>query len=308
VGNTVDPEEIIKESGAEILRLWVSHEDYGQDLTISKEMITRLSDTYRRFRNTIRFLLGNLNDFDPAKDAVGVKDMTPLDQWALNELNTLVEKCVAGFEAYEFFKVYHALNNFFAHQLSATYLDILKDRLYTGKVDGVKRRGAQTVIYEITKTLCGLLAPIASFLAEETYSYMPGPKKESVFLTEFPTPKAEWRAPKIAEDFAKLLEVRAAMSKELEELRRQKTIGSSLDAAVKITVPAAYKQVLEAYQKHLREFFMVSEFSIVQGDKIGFEAGKATGEKCERCWHYDPLTGKDPKHPGICPKCIEALT
>jgi isoleucyl-tRNA synthetase len=308
LGNTVDPEEIIKESGAEILRLWVSHEDYGQDLTISKEMITRLSDTYRRFRNTIRFLLGNLNDFDPSKDRVAVAQMTPLDRWALGELNELIEKCTAGYENYEFFKVYHGLNNFFAHQLSATYLDILKDRLYTGKPNGVKRRASQTVIYEITQTLCGLLAPIASFLAEETYSYLPGPREESVFLTDFPKIQNEWRAPEIQSDFAKLLEVRAAMSKDLEELRRQKIIGSSLDASVKITAPESHRKVLETYKPFLREFFIVSEFQILAGDKMSFSAEKSSGIKCERCWHYDPLTGKDPAHPGICPKCIEALT
>ncbi len=308
VGNTVDPEDIIKESGAEILRIWASHEDYGQDLTISKEMISRISDTYRRFRNTIRFMLGNLNDFDPEKDRVAVKDMSPLDHWALHQLQELIDKCTVAYDAFEFFKVYHGLNTFFAHQLSATYLDILKDRLYTGKVNGVKRRAAQTVLFEITRALTGLMAPIASFLAEETYSYLPGERKESVFLTTFPAGRPEWKVPPINDDFTQLLEVRAAMSKELEELRRQKSIGSSLDAKVKIIVPPALRKVLEAYTPHLREFFMVSQLAIADGPALKIEAAKADGVKCERCWYYDEDTNKDSRFPGVCPKCVEALS
>ncbi|MBX3022609.1 MAG: isoleucine--tRNA ligase [Bdellovibrionales bacterium] len=308
VGNTVDPMEIIKESGAEILRLWVSHEDYGQDLTISKEMIARISDTYRRFRNTIRFLLGNLYDFDPAKDQLPYQEMTPLDRWALHQLNELTEKCTAAYDAFEFYKVYHGLNNFFAHDLSATYLDILKDRLYTGKVDGLKRRAAQTVLYQALNTLCGLMAPIASFLAEETYGYLPGEKKESVFLTDFPQARAEWKAPQVAADFAVLLEVRAAAQKEMEELRRQKVIGSSLDAQIKILAPDGIRKVLEAYRPSLREFFMVSQFEISPGLELKVEPAKAEGIKCERCWHYDMNTGKDARFAGVCPKCVEALS
>ncbi len=308
LGNTVDPAEIIKESGAEILRIWVSHEDYGQDLTISKEMITRITDTYRRFRNTIRFLLGNLNDFDPAKDQVPVAQMTPLDRWALHELNELIRKCTAAYEAYEFYKVYHGLNIFFAHTLSATYLDILKDRLYTGKANGTKRRGAQTVLYHTVRTLCGLMAPIASFLAEETYGYIPGEKEESVFLTDFPVARAEWDHPGVASDFGILLDIRAAVSKELEELRRRKEIGSSLEARIHIAAPENMWKVLEAYKNDLREFFIVSQLDFSAGAELKVTAAKAEGVKCERCWYYDKETGKDPRFPGVCPKCIEALT
>lgn len=308
VGNVVDPEEIIKESGAEILRLWVSHEDYGQDLTISKEMMGQISDTYRRFRNTIRFLLGNLSDFDPATDQVAYKDMTPLDQWALHKLGGLIDSSTAAYDAYEFYKVYHGLNTFFALDLSAAYLDILKDRLYTGKIAGVKRRAAQTVLYKTLHALCGVMAPIASFLAEETYSYIPGEKKESVFLTDFPKTEKEWSNPRIEQDFSLLFEVRATASKELEELRRQKVIGSSLDSKIVIRAPATTRKVLEAYTPHLREFLMVSQFSVVDATELKVTAEKADGVKCERCWHYDLDTGKNSNFPGACPKCVEALT
>lgn len=307
VGNTVDPEEIVKESGAEILRLWASHEDYGQDLTISKAMITQITDTYRRFRNTIRFLLGNLGDFDPLKDQVPYAQLTPLDQWALGRLNQLVEKCTTGYDAFEFYKVYHGLNSFFALELSSTYLDILKDRLYTGRVDGVKRRGAQTVLYQTVQTLCGLMAPVASFLAEETYSYLPGEKRESVFLTDFPTVKKEWSNAAVEADFVQMLEVRTAVSKKLEDLRREKIIGSSLDSRIEITVPADVLKTLERHRPFLREFFMVSAFSLTAGKEVSINAAKAEGVKCERCWHYDTETGKNADYPGVCPKCIEAL-
>lgn len=307
VGNVVDPEEIIKDSGAEILRLWVSHEDYGQDLTISKEMMGQISDTYRRFRNTIRFLLGNLYDFDPSKDQVAYKDMTPLDQWALHKLGVLIDTSTAAYDGYEFYKVYHALNAFFALDLSAAYLDILKDRLYTGRVDGVKRRAAQTVLFRTLHALCGVMAPIASFLAEETYGYIPGEKKESVFLTDFPVADKEWSNARIDQDFSVLFEVRASASKELEELRRQKTIGSSLDSKITIHAPPPVRKVLEAYTPHLREFLMVSQFTVVDGGELKVDAAKADGVKCERCWHYDVDTNKDAKFPGVCPKCVEAL-
>jgi isoleucyl-tRNA synthetase len=271
-------------------------------------MITRISDTYRRFRNTIRFLLGNMGDFDPKKDAVPVKDMTPLDRWALNQLHQLIERCTQAYDAFEFYKVYHGLNNFFAHDLSATYLDILKDRLYTGKVNGVKRRGAQTVLYEIARALCGLMAPVASFLAEETYGYLPGDRNESVFLTDFPKARPEWRDAKIEADFAQLLQVRAAISPVLEELRRQKVIGSSLDSKIKLVLPANLLKLLESYGPSLREFFIVSQFQLAEGSELKIEAGPADGVKCERCWNYDVNTGKDPRFPGYCPKCVEALT
>lgn len=308
LGNTVDPMDIIKENGAEILRLWASHEDYGKDLTISKEMITRIADTYRRFRNTIRFLLGNLSDFDPAKDRVDVKQMTPLDQWALHRLNDLISRTTEAYDTFEFYKVYHALNTFFAIDLSATYLDILKDRLYTGQVDGVKRRGAQTVLFDMVNALCGIMAPIATFLAEETYSYIPGPKKESILLTDFPKTRAEWNHPAVAAQFDHLLEVRGAVSKVLEDLRREKVIGAGLDAQVDITAPEATWKVLEAFTPYLREFFIVSGVSLRSGSELKVTARKADGTKCERCWYYDVKTGQDARFPQQCPKCVEAQT
>jgi isoleucyl-tRNA synthetase len=308
LGNTVDPEEIIKESGAEILRLWVSHEDYGQDLKISKEMMTRITDAYRRFRNTFRFMLGNLYDFSPANDTVAYKDLMPLDHWALSELGDLITKCEAAYESYEYYKVFHAVNHFFTVDLSATYLDVLKDRLYTSKADGSKRRAAQTVIFKITQSLCSLLAPIATFLAEEVHSYLPEKVTESILLSDFPKIEPDWQNLTIAADFNRLIAMREVVSKVLEEKRQAKEIGASLEAALKITSRGGDFKLLEKYQATLKELFIVSAVTLIEGTDFKVESFKADGEKCPRCWHYDPLTGKNAKVPDVCPKCVEALS
>lgn len=308
LGNTVDPEEIIKESGAEILRLWVSHEDYGQDLKISKEAVTRITDSYRRFRNTFRFMLGNINDFTPSKDSVPYSKLLPLDQWALSSLSELIKKCEASYNAYEYYKVFHLVNRFFTVDLSATYLDILKDRLYTAKAGGVKRRAAQTVIYETMNAVCSILAPIASFLAEEAYGYMPEKAQESVLLTDYPSAKPEWQNDRIAADFQRLLQIREVASKELEEKRAAKEIGASLEAQLNIEASASDMKLLASYEQYLREFFIVSKITVSEGSELKVRSERAPGEKCPRCWYYDPETGKNPKVPEVCSKCVEALS
>jgi isoleucyl-tRNA synthetase len=307
-GNVIDPAEVIKKYGAEILRLWVAHEDYGDDVTVSDEMFQRVAETYRRMRNTMRFLLGNLADFDPEKDRVEFKNMPALDRWALVRLNDVIASATAAYEQYDFFKVYHALNQFFTTELSATYLDILKDRLYTGKATGNARRSSQTVFFELVRTLTGLLAPILSFLAEEVHHHSPGKNKpESVFLTAFPKPNPAWVEAGLSEQFKVLTEVRSELAKNLEELRRQKVIGSSLDADAFISAKGDTFKVLMANKDLLREFFIVSAVNISEGE-LKAEARRAEGEKCERCWHHSPQTGADQRHPGVCPKCVSALS
>tara|TARA_B100000749_G_scaffold280894_1_gene280508 strand:+ start:64653 stop:67421 length:2769 start_codon:yes stop_codon:yes gene_type:complete len=305
-GNVIDPAKIIKDYGAEILRLWVAYEDYGQDVTIGNEMFKRISETYRRIRNTVRFMLGNLDDFDPAKDKVAFKDMPELDQWALIRLNDFIEKTNEAYDSYNFYKVYHALNNFFTVDLSATYLDILKDRLYTGKKDGLPRRASQTVILEMLETLTSAMAPILTFISEETYKYLPTSDKESVLLTDFPKPRPEWKNDQVVADFEVLLDVRSKVSKVLEEVRNEKVIGSSLDARVVLTANGKTEEVLKKYEDHLCELFIVSQLELKSGD-FSVEAGKSLGEKCVRCWNYSEQTGADTDFPDICPKCVEAL-
>lgn len=306
-GNVIDPADIIKQYGAEILRLWVAYEDYGQDVNVGKEMFQRISETYRRIRNTLRFMLGNLNDFDPSKDKVDFKDMPALDQWALMRFNELIEKCTQSYEDYNFYKVYHALNNFFTVDLSATYLDILKDRLYTGKVDGIKRRSSQTVIYYMLNDLVKIMAPILSFIAEETFEYIPGTNKHSVFLEDFPKVHSEWDNPEAFKDMNSILEVRSQVSKVLEDLRKEKVIGSSLEAKAIIKAKGDTLKVLKKYEKDLNEVFIVS-YTEIQDGEFEINAEKAQGEKCNRCWNYAADVNTNSEWPGVCPKCSEALS
>ncbi len=307
LGNVVDPAEVTKKSGSEILRLWSAYEDYGQDLSCGPESFDRVTETYRRFRNTMRFLLGNISDFDPKKNQVPFSQMTTLDQWALGRLHDLIRKVTAGYEAYEFYKVYHALNNFFTVELSAAYLDMAKDRLYTWKKDGIDRRSSQTVLYLLLDHLLRMMAPITTFLSEETLQYMPGEKPESIFLLDFPKAHSEWDRAELATDFATLFSIRSDVSKALEELRKTKTIGSGLDAQVILTAEGDKLAALQKYEKMLEEFFIVSQVHVKMGS-YQVETKKADGDKCERCWYFSPDTGKNAKFVHICPKCVTALS
>jgi isoleucyl-tRNA synthetase len=305
-GNSVDPSEISSKSGAEILRLWTIYEDYGQDLTCGPDLLERVTETYRRIRNTMRFLLGATSDFDPAKDQVPYEKMTEIDRWALARLADLTDKVTAAYDEYAFYKVYHLLNNFFTVDLSATYLDILKDRLYTWKADGLHRRSSQTVLFLMTDYLIRMMAPVLSFLSEEVYSYMKGPKAESIFLSDFPKAPAVWKDAALIAKFEELLKVRGLAQKQLEELRAQKVIGASLEASVRVTADGATYQALETFGG-LREFLIVSDVKLDKG-ALSVHAEKAAGEKCVRCWIYSTHLGEDPKWPGVCPKCVEALS
>jgi isoleucyl-tRNA synthetase len=311
-GNVVDPNDVASKSGAEIIRLWTVYEDYGGDVKCGPQEFERVTETYRRMRNTMRFLLGSTFDFNPATDNVPYEKMTALDQWALVRLFDLNKKITEAYEEYSFYKVYHALNNFFTVDLSATYLDILKDRLYTWKANGTPRRSAQTAIYTITDYLVRMMAPVLSFLAEESYGYQKGEKKESVFLTEFPKAPDQWNNNKIASQFEELLKVRGDVQKILENLRAQKTIGASLDAKTTIKAEGKALESLKAFHgkgglsSDLREFFIVSDIELLSGS-YEVTAEKAAGEKCVRCWVYSPDTGHNSNHPGVCSKCSEAL-
>lgn len=314
-GNVIDPAEVIKKFGAEVLRLWVAHEDYGDDVTVSDEMFQRVSETYRRIRNTMRFLLGNLSDFDPARDSISFAQMPPLDRWALCRLNETIKKVTDAYEKYNFFEIYHALNVFFTVDLSAFYLDVLKDRLYTGQKNGLKRRSSQTVFHELLQNLSRMLAPILSFLAEETHKYIPGMKSESVFLEPFPRANPLWSDKSLEDGFTTLFTIKELAAKNLEELRRQKEIGSSLDAEVilprrpewtKVLANGHFGQTQEQHLDFLREILIVSKVEFGETGEI--IARKASGEKCIRCWHYSEKTNSDAKWPNVCPKCVEALS
>ncbi len=316
LGNVVDPNEISKISGSEIIRLWAAYGDYGNDVGCGKEELTRVTEAYRKMRNTMRFLLGSINDFDFKKEAVEISKMPLIDQWMLHQLNKLIKEVTAAYDQYEFYKIYHYLNHFFTVAVSATYMDILKDRLYTWKADGLERKSAQTVYYYITTKLIFMMAPILSFLSEETYSHLKSDlhliKKESVFLENFPVEEKIWDKPDLDLIFESLLSVRSDAQKKLEELRSQKIIGASLEADLTVTADGdLFKNLNDFHQKHdqcnLREFFIVSDIKLINGSYSVF-ANKAEGEKCVRCWTYSKFISTNSETNGICPKCVKALT
>lgn len=306
-GNSVDPQEVSGKSGAEIIRLWTVYEDYGQDLTCGPSELERVTETYRRIRNTMRYLLGATYDFDPKKDVVAYEKMTELDQWILHRLSELIADVTKAYETYEFYKIYHALNHFFTVELSATYLDSIKDRIYTGKTTGNARRSSQTALWILTDNLIRLMAPVLSFLAEEVYQNTKSKSEDSVFLHDFPVADQKWSRPDLATKFAEILRVRAETSKVLEGLRQEKTIGASLEAQLTLTAEGEAYKSLKAYESGLREFFIVSDFKLKEG-QFRIEATKAPGEKCVRCWHYSLETGKNSQFAEVCPKCVEALS
>jgi isoleucyl-tRNA synthetase len=322
LGNVVDPNEITKQSGAEIIRLWAASSDYGNDVGCGKEELTRVTEAYRKMRNTMRFLLGALSDFDFSKNAVdftssqfdlnGSHSIPLVDRWMMHQLNELIRSTTASYEIYEFHRVTQQLNHFFTVTLSATYMDILKDRLYTWKADGLERRAAQTVYFHVTSVLLRLMAPLTTFLAEEAYGYFSGKTRDSVLLESFPQEVKSWSQPEVHTLFEKILPVRSEVQKKLEELRASKVIGSSLEAKVVVEADGeilkALNQLNNSHKKsNLREFFIVSDIEIKNG-AFKVTASKAAGDKCVRCWVFSTEISTAPTTAGICPKCVEALT
>ena len=307
LGNVVDPFDLIKKSGAELLRLWAASQDYGQDINYSQEGFQRVTETYRRLRNTMRFLLGNLGDFDYEKDQVSAEKRLPLDQWILDQAYQFMEKTQTHYDRFEFYKVYQALNHFFTVDLSNHYLDMIKDRLYTWKKEGLERRSCQTAIYLLTEALIKIMAPLTSFLSEEAYGYFPGRSKETIFMEAYPKPPESWKNFAYRQQFDALFSIRSEVSKKLEEARVAKEIGSSLEAQIKLQLPPSEEEVVRPFSlSMLKEFFIVSHIDILQGPEIHVQVQKASGEKCPRCWNYATLTETGEYGP-ICNKCVEAL-
>ena len=321
LGNVVAPSEVIDKYGAEILRLWVSATDYREDIRISENILKQLSDAYRRIRNTSRFMLGNLFDFDPAADAVAYEAMPEIDRFALHSLQGLVQKTLAAYDTYEYHIIYHALFNYCTLDLSAFYLDILKDRLYPSPPKSGARKSAQTVIHILLDSLARLMAPLLPFTAEEIWEHMPdsGDKAPSVHLTALPEANSKWENEDLAQQWGKILDVRAEVTKALEEARAAKQIGHPLDAAVTISVKEDDYNALQPYTGDLRSIFIVSKVSLLKDEKIdgGYESenieglfiriGDAPGKKCERCWVHETTVGTDSEHPSICERCQKAI-
>lgn len=315
VGNVVAPEDVIKKFGGDVLRLWVAAQDYRDDLRISQEILTRLSESYRRIRNTCRYILGNIHDFNPDTDLVAYSDMPELDRWAMHQLELLKEKVLASYNDSEFHILYHAVNGFCTVEMSAFYLDILKDRVYTSKSSSVARRSGQTVMYLILDALVRMVAPVLSFTAEEVWAEMPGTRESSVHLAQFPALAPEVKDEALAQRYDKIIKIRSEVSKALELARVKKVIGHSLDAAVAIKASGDTEAFLKEFAGELAQIFIVSkaELAAEVGGEVyhaeGLEVGvtAAPGQKCERCWCYDEQIGQDSEHPTLCPKCLAAV-
>jgi isoleucyl-tRNA synthetase len=312
MGNYVDVDKLLKTHGAEILRLWVSMIDYREDMPFSDEMVKRVSEAYRKVRNTLRYLLSNLSDFDPAAHTVPEADMEELDRFALARHRQLVSRIRRAYDEFEFHLVYHQLTQYCAADLSAFYLDVLKDRLYCEARGGARRRSAQTVLLRMAEDLTRLMVVVLPFTAEEVWPLIPGRREESVHLAHFPS--GEGADDLVLSRWAEPLEVRSVVAKALEEARAARAIGSSLEARVVVRGPAPLLRALEAFERSgpsfptpLASLFIVSEVTLEESAELGAEVDHARGKKCERCWVWSERTGTFDVHPAVCERCAAVL-
>jgi len=320
LGNVVLPTEVCEKWGADLLRLWVASQDYTADVRMSDNVMTQLSEAYRKLRNTFRFALGNLADFDPARDAVSDADMEELDRWMLSRTAELVGQCRKWYEGFEFHRVFHALHDFAVVDLSAFYFDVLKDRLYTFAAKNRARRSAQTAVYRIAKALLSLATPIMVFTAEEIwrhFPHMPG-DLESAHMALFPAAQEleTHLHPHKNENWKELLIVRSAVLKDLEEARNLKKITGSLEAKVKLKSKGPLLEILDEYLPWLSVIFIVSQVEVAEFDgpvrsdhpfPFHVEIVRADGTKCERCWNYSTHVGENADYPTVCERCVKAL-
>ena len=319
LGNTIIPEDIVNQYGADILRLWVASSDYHADIRISKDILKQLTEAYRKIRNTARFILGCIGDFDPDKDAVSLENLEPIDKWALNRLDELNNKCKDAFDKFEYHIIFHAIHNFCVVDMSNFYLDVLKDRLYVEKADSETRRAAQTTIYKVLDTLTLLLAPIISFTANEIWQFMPhdaSRNAENVILNDYPSLTGVNVDDGFAAKWEKLHTLRDDVKKAIENARNQKIIGASLDSEVELFANGEILDFLNENESVLPEILIVSSVKITDGDggdfhgdmSVGVTVRKAGGEKCERCWSYSDTVGSNAEHATLCARCAKIIS
>lgn len=318
LGNVIAPEQIIRQYGADILRLWVSSADFKSDVRVSRDILAQLTEVYRKIRNTIRYLLGNSYDFDPQKDAVRPGAMDELDRYALHRLQVLIERVSNAYQEFDYHIVFHAIHNFCVVEMSNFYLDVLKDRLYTKPAESTARRSAQTAMHEILHALVRLVAPVLTFTAEEIWGYLPPGREESVQLADWPQVNKAWVDQELNSRWQRLLALREIVTRSLEEARRQKIIGSSLGAALQLFAgEEAYADLLP-FKERLPELFIVSACAlygpeeaaaagVIPEEGLSVLVRNAEGEKCERCWNIRPEVGRDGEHPALCRRCLEAI-
>ncbi|SCI67220.1 Isoleucine--tRNA ligase [uncultured Flavonifractor sp.] len=310
LGNGVDPADIFKKYGADLIRLWAGSADYHVDVRCSDNIFKQLSQNYLKFRNTARYCLGNLDGFDP-NCLVQPGEMLELDRWAVTKLNQLIEKCFAAYDEYEFHVVSHAINDFCVVELSSFYLDIIKDRLYCEGKDSLERRSAQTALFLILDTMTKLFAPILAFTCDEIWLAMPHRAEDdgrNVLLNEMNKPFADYAlTQEQMAQWDKIIAVRDAVNVALEAARNEKKIGKSLEADVALTVPSEDAFLAEMDSALLADLFIVSQVEITVGSELAVSVSEAAGQKCERCWKHHPLVGADMAHPTLCPRCAGVI-
>jgi isoleucyl-tRNA synthetase len=314
LGNTVDPVDIAKRFGGEIVRLWVSSVDFREDVVGTEALMERIAENYRKIRNTFRYVLSNLDGFDPARDAVPFDEMQPLDQYMLLRTEEFAKEVRDWYEQMLFHRVYHRLNQFCVVDLSAIYFYVLKDRLYTAAPKSHARRSAQTAIWRIGEALVRLVAPVMTFTADEIWQYLPKVegRSASVHLELFPKPgeitrPAATDIAALTADWDNMFSIREAVLQALEPARQDKTINDALEAKVTITAPKETFDLLSKYRQYLNGFFVVSATDIHEGPELSIKVEHAPGQKCERCWNYSTHVGEDKNYPTVCERCSATL-
>ncbi|MEK9804376.1 MAG: class I tRNA ligase family protein, partial [Curvibacter sp.] len=303
VGNVVAPQQVSEKMGAEIIRLWCAATDYSGDLGIDDKILARVVDAYRRIRNTLRFLLANVSDFNPAQDAVPTEQLLEIDRYALARAAELQAEILAHYEVYEFHPVVAKLQVYCSEDLGAFYLDVLKDRLYTTAPQSLARRSAQTALHKITHAMLRWMAPFLSFTAEEAWKVFGS--SESIFLetySEFPAPDAALLA-----KWSRIREIRDAVNKDIEALRAEGQVGASLQANITLAANAEDHALLASLGEDLKFVFITSAVTLQPGPELTVKVAPSTGLKCERCWHYRDDVGHDPAHPTLCGRCTSNL-
>ncbi len=305
-GNAISPNDIVGKSGAEILRLWAAAVDYTEDMRCSDEILQRVTDAYRKFRNTLRYALGNLAGFDPSKDSIPAENMLEIDRWAIASFDEAAKSVVKSYEKYDFQAAYQTLYNLVTVTLSARYFDIIKDRLYICSPKSTERKSAQTALHLIADGMSRLLAPILAFTSDEAYENLPGKEFDSVHLAEFPKSSGTDDSALISK-WERLFSIRDEVLKTLEDSRNQKVIGSSLESKVTVAADAETFEFLNGYSNDLRYIFIVSQTELVKGDGLAVAVTRADGEKCERCWNYSTRIGESTEFPTVCERCVDHL-
>jgi isoleucyl-tRNA synthetase len=300
----MDAGHFVERHGADLVRLWVSSVNYTDDVPFSEEMFTRLGDTYRRIRNTLRILLGNLHDFESGRQESRKEDLTLVDRWILDRLQQVIEECRAAYGAYEFHKVYHALNQFCAVDLSSLYIDITKDRMYCDAPDSPRRRATQGAMLQTFQALCRLLAPILVFTAEEAWGYRDD-NRGSIHLQLFPEVQGNLRDVIVREQIQELLKLRAVVGQAVEKARQEKLIGNALEAAVVLRCDERFASSIP--REELEEFFILSDLTLQPGEEPAATIRQTPNKKCARCWRHRATVGTIAAHPELCDRCASVV-